>query len=871
MSVRARAVWLGVALLAAAAWAVWAGRERAPGPGPAPGSLAPSLKVRVLAPGRAGPAAGAAITLLAGGRSFAATADVTGLGLFPGPLPSGAGELEARAQGAAYTRQKVALRAGLNAAAIVLAEEALLRGVVVDETGATVGGASVVVSEEEGAAAASAPGVAPEGEATGLASARSDDQGEFVVRGLAAGRYAVSASAPLHERAVLPSVPAPSAEPARVVLVRTSELRGLVRGLDGAPLPGATVVAAGSGLWPPRRLTSDAQGRFALSPLPAGIYELRASSADAVSAPREGLLLEPASALEVELPLIAGARLSGRVLDEDDGTPLAGAELEVIEDALTATPARAVADADGRFAVSPLRAVRQRVWVRAPGYVPLVGASFVPGTTPQRIALSRAGVLEGVVVDESGAPVVGAQLEVIGKSTRGAPVHVVGPALELGATSVPPPATDSLAVTSGPIPKVPLVPLPVAAGDDPSALLGGLGFLSEAGGRFRIEGVPAGRFELVARMVGYASSRSAPLELGAGKTSSGLRVVLARGVAIAGRVVDARGFPAPGVRIELVLAGEPIARVTLSAPDGAFAFEAVRGQGLLAAYPTGAPAVQQQVDLRGSGRQEVTLQLGGDTRSLQGRVVDARGFPIESAVVRVRALDPRSPEARATTVGRDGMFTISGLPAPPYRVEAEHPSFAPTVLSSVSPALGSELQVELRPGASLRGQVRDALSSEPIAAAAIQLTRPGQPPSQVLTDASGSFELRNLSADNYTLIVRHPPHVGARVEVAVRAGEERVLDAFSLQPGGDVSGDVVDRFGAPVGGAEVALGDPVQWSGSTRTDATGHFQLAGVAPGEQRLWARHRQAGELAVPVRVRVYARQESPGLVLRLPDALR
>jgi len=631
------------------------------------------------------------------------------------------------------------------------------------------------------------------------------------------------------------------------------------------------VVAAGSGLWPPRRLTSDDEGRFALSPLPAGVYELRASSADAVSAPREGLLLEPASALDVELPLIEGARLAGRVLDEDDGRPLAGAELEVIEDALTATPAHTVADAEGRFSVSPLRAVRQRVWVRAPGYVPLVGASFVPGKSSQRITLSRSGTLEGVVVDEDGAPVAGAQLEVIGKTARGASIHVVGPALELGATSVPPPATDNLAVTRGPVPKVPLVPVPVAVGDDPGALLGGLGFLSEAGGRFRIEGVPAGRLELVARMLGYASSHSGALELGSGKTLTGLRVVLARGVALAGRVVDARGFPAPGVRVELVLQGEPLARVTLSAADGAFGFEAVRGQGMLSAYPSGAPLVQQAVDLRGSGRQEVTLRLGGDTRSLQGRVVDARGFPIESAVVRVRALDPHSPEARAVTVGRDGTFAVSGLPAPPYRVEAEHPSFATTVLASVSPALDSELRVELRPGASLRGEVRDGLDSEPIAGATIQLTRKGQAPSEVLTDASGKFELRNLSADNYTLIVRHPPHVAARLEVALRSSEERVLDVLSLQPGGELSGDVVDRFGAPVGGAEVALGEAPQWAGGTRTDASGHFKLSGVTPGEQPLWARHSQAGELTSPVRVRVYERQESPGVVLRLPDALR
>lgn len=95
-SARALCGW-GEALLVAAAWAVWTGLQRTPGPEPAPAARALSLKVRVLAPGGAGPAAGAAITLSARGRSFLATADESGLGLFPGPLPSGAGELEAGA------------------------------------------------------------------------------------------------------------------------------------------------------------------------------------------------------------------------------------------------------------------------------------------------------------------------------------------------------------------------------------------------------------------------------------------------------------------------------------------------------------------------------------------------------------------------------------------------------------------------------------------------------------------------------------------------------------------------------------------------------------------------------------------------------
>ena len=71
--------------------------------------------------------------------------------------------------------------------------------------------------------------------------------------------------------------------------------------------------------------------------------------------------------------------------------------------------------------------------------------------------------------------------------------------------------------------------------------------------------------------------------------------------------------------------------------------------------------------------------------------------------------------------------------------------------------------------------------------------------------------------------------------------------------------------------AEVALGDTPAWRGSSRTDHRGHFTMAGVEPGERRLWARHRDAGETPVAAPVRVYPLQESPGVVLRLPGQLR
>jgi hypothetical protein len=70
--------------------------------------------------------------------------------------------------------------------------------------------------------------------------------------------------------------------------------------------------------------------------------------------------------------------------------------------------------------------------------------------------------------------------------------------------------------------------------------------------------------------------------------------------------------------------------------------------------------------------------------------------------------------------------------------------------------------------------------------------------------------------------------------------------------------------------AEVALGAPAQWKRSVRTDHRGHFRLTGIEPGDHWVSARHGQGGQSPQPAPIRVYALQESPGIVLRLPGQI-
>jgi hypothetical protein len=255
-----------------------------------------------------------------------------------------------------------------------------------------------------------------------------------------------------------------------------------------------------------------------------------------------------------------------------------------------------------------------------------------------------------------------------------------------------------------------------------------------------------------------------------------------------------------------------------------------------------------------------------------GRVVDARDFPIEGALVRVESKNPRSPTVLSAATAADGTFRFDGLPAPPYRLLVERAGYAGSSLMALTPRPGEEVRVVLAISASLAGQVLDQLRSEPVAGARVQLTprAANESPRTATSDVLGRFEFRDVNAGEYKVYVQHSGHVSSARGVALVAGQRSELEPLELEPAGVISGDVVDRLGTPVPHAEIAIGDPPAWAQGTRADGQGHFRLESVEPGTVELSARHPSAGESARQISVRVYPQQESPGVVVRLPEPL-
>src|ERR1035438_2502144 len=84
---------------------------------------------------------------------------------------------------------------------------------------------------------------------------------------------------------------------------------------------------------------------------------------------------------------------------------------------------------------------------------------------------------------------------------------------------------------------------------------------------------------------------------------------------------------------------------------------------------------------------------GGDAANVIGTVVDVSRKAIPTAAVSVR--NESTGAARQVTSGADGKFSVTGLPAGTYSIEASAPSFATSRRTGVKLAAGATGDVSI--------------------------------------------------------------------------------------------------------------------------------------------------------------------------------
>lgn len=363
---------------------------------------------------------------------------------------------------------------------------------------------------------------------------------------------------------------------------------------------------------------------------------------------------------------------------------------------------------------------------------------------------------------------------------------------------------------------------------------------TDTGGAFVFDSLPAGLLGVFAYADGYAFN-GVSVNAGPSDDLKDIRIALLTPENTSGRVVDARGKAIGGARVTRVLlqgdakVGIPFAKLAqlgfeepVSDEEGRFTVPLLP-TGAKIALKVGHPSyAQQSVDgiTVGDRNARVLLYEGVLVRgTVQSRDT---GTPVSNATVIIRT----AREPITTTLaksGADGTFMVRLNPgAYLYQsasMELRSPGWERLVVS------GQELtqQVVLRVAGTgtIRGDVRDAVTSSPIAGARVSLTAFGSPAAAVTTGPSGSFEFAAVEGEN---TVRVEPAGGylkperPLLTLSVKQGESAELPTFWLKPLPAYRVIVVDVDQKPVQGVIVRLIRPMQYRWYM-TDVSGAVSL----------------------------------------------
>ena len=734
--------------------------------------------------------------------------------------------------------------------------------------------------------------------------ATTDEKGAFALVGLAPGRYRLRVEGDGIFTAEVRFFEVP-ADSVRLVVTREVGIAGKVVDPAGGPVADVPVTLLRDDAIV-AQAPADAQGGFAFPGLSEGVYEVWAGAGTRASPALPVTRLGAGPFEPVTLSLGPAAIVTGRVIDRQSK---AGVRAAVTLAATAADqPVRyGASDPAGNFRIEAVPHGRWSIEAWAPGYLSIEAIELeVGGSVQPVVALTPGGVLAGRVVDQRGLPVEGAVVRGRGVDGDGQGVTLSqqdqldrarrfrgqAPLVDVpdGTTFLargelgvllgpipfpPPPGAASLRVAErvaepgaggagdvssnggaaapGLPPGLPLDELAVGTGEHAAV------FVTDAQGRFRITGVPPGRFQLGASHPEYADGETAFVPLALGQRREDLIVTLVPGVVLVGTVTSSR----KEVVVGATLTAEPLAsgpgagkrgRSLGLGSDGRL--QAVTGSdGTYRLGPLAAD-VRVHVTAVGHGDAERAIRLAAAARAatvagepaervedfvlmvadatVDGRVRDAAGFPVRNAQITIDSQD-RHAGGRGAVTDENGRFSISYLAAGTYRVAVTHPAF-PSLQAQVGTESAAELTLPF--GGGIEGQVRDAHTSGPIAAARVAASGPGSASHEAATGADGSFSIAPMIAGPWTLEATAPGYVPAapqRVEIAAGREPGQVTARgvrIVLERGATVAGTVRDHNGQRLAGATVRAG-----RAQTRTDAEGNFRLADVPTGRTEITA----------------------------------
>ena len=685
-----------------------------------------------------------------------------------------------------------------------------------------------------------------------------DDQGAFLIAGVKTGEYDVRVShaeyvSPGDLQAEVPEGPG-DVDLGDFTLVPGAEILGIVVDPDEEPVEGAVVRfrSYGRDRDQERTATTETDGSFRLAGLPHEQVDLTVEAEGYPSFALQGA--RPATGEPILIQLVRGATLSGRVLTAA-GTAAVGARVNLEPDIQTrmrgrifsSRDTRTRTDGDGRFRFEHLFpgtwSVEASTGTEATRTDPL---ELLSGSERAiELQLQDQDQLTVIVTASSGQPVSEAQIRLLPKdaaqsrefdwtdaSGRAQFEVRSGPATLT--VEHPEHLDETREIVVGPGSNELTIQLQAgseirgfvrsASGTPASATVeahseeaantevGMRAYLnqpttttSDSDGFFRLTGLEAGRYFLVARAAGYPESGPAePIEVD-GRGAAGVEIVLESGASLSGVVTGLRSADLTQVTITATRQ----AQWQTATPDteGSFTIDnlapgtwqvvARRGVSLMAR------SVERSVTIAAAGAEEfVELPFERGLR-LTGQVL-AAGVPLVGGSVRADLQEHE--DFWYAEVDQQGHFEMNGLEAGSYRLRVGT-TYGGSEYRSIDLQTDLEgLRIDLQPEAILSGIVLDATTGLPLrdvnltagdttgmAALASGDDEQAAYRSALIAGSGfsatgGRFELR-LGPGAEQLWVTHDGYQGALVSLNIGPGQRQEGLVIQLQPAPSASDD----------------------------------------------------------------------------------
>jgi beta-lactamase regulating signal transducer with metallopeptidase domain/protocatechuate 3,4-dioxygenase beta subunit len=224
----------------------------------------------------------------------------------------------------------------------------------------------------------------------------------------------------------------------------------------------------------------------------------------------------------------------------------------------------------------------------------------------------------------------------------------------------------------------------------------------------------------------------------------------------------------------------------------------------------------------------------------------ATGGPLVGRVRRLLGLPPQHDGDALTWLVVAALLTALSLAL----TADERSATPPPDAARLEPAqTASPGQIVTSDETALRGRIVDAASGQPITGASVTVALNGEV-THVTTDAGGRYEVLGPKPGDYRIYAEAAGYVLAQYGqryvleggeiVEVRSGQTVSGVDVALQPGGIVSGRIIDESGAGVFGVEIVLlrdSGPLNGAGPfgrgwAQTDSAGTFRVDGLEPGQ---------------------------------------